>query len=97
MDDSKNREPVRYERFFSFLQISLKQINCFRFNENCWKKAYAEENDLNCPSDIGQVWKYKVESKGQENEWLDAGEDLQVNCAPGKITFLLYCGSFTDY
>ena len=67
--------------------MSVKHINCFRFNENCWKKAYAEENDQSCPSDKGQVWKFKFE-RGQKNEWYDAADNLQVTCAPGKITFL---------
>ena len=61
---------------------------CFRFNKNCWKKAYAEENEQSCPSNEEQVWKFKFEREGQKNEWLDAGEELQVNCAPGRVTFI---------
>ena len=43
--------------------------------------ALTEEDPKKCPTDSGQVWKYKVE--GQRIMWLDAGDGLQVICAPG--------------
>ena len=79
-----------------YFLMSVNHNNCFRFNENCWKKAYAEENVLGCPSDEGQVWRIKFQS-GQKNEWMDAADNLEVTCSPGKMLLLLFCQSFIDY
>lgn len=59
----------------------------FRPNVNCWKLALTEEDPQKCPTDNGQVWKYKIERKGQKNMWLDAGDGLQVVCAPGTYFY----------
>ena len=67
--------------------------NCYRFKENCWKKAYAEENVLGCPSDEGLSWRIKFQG-GQKNEWMDAADSLEVTCSPGRILLLLFCFSF---
>ena len=66
--------------------LFVQQSQHYRFNENCWKLAYAEDDKTSCPSDMGHVWKYKVERRGQYyKEWHDAGDDLQIVCEPGDI------------
>ena len=58
--------------------------NCYRFKENCWKKAYAEENVLGCPSDEGQSWKIKFQ-RGQKNEWVDYVENKLIKRRRGNL------------
>ena len=59
-------------------------MNYVRYKDDCWKLALTEEDFQKCPTDSGQVWKYKVEKRGQGNMWLDAEDGLQVICAPGN-------------
>ena len=73
--------------------ILVNHSNFFRFNENCWKKAYAEENVLGCPSDEGQAWRIKIQ-RGQKNEWVDAADNLEVTCSPGIVLLLFFLLKF---
>ena len=56
----------------------------FRFKAECWKFALTEEDPQQCPTSHGQVWRYRNKIEGQRNSWLEAGDGLQVICAPSN-------------
>ena len=66
---------------------NLLASNYFRHKENCWKLALTEEDPQECPTSDGQKWRYKVE--GQSIVWMEAGDGLQVVCAPGNCPDLI--------